>query len=704
MTKTVFIASAEPDSGKSLVALGLLHWFLSQGKKAAFFKPIVNTAEGEKNTHIDTVSSYFQLDTPYRDLYACTRTEAMRHFENDTQGELIDTVISKVKDLESAYDFVVAEGSDFTGEGTAFELETNVLVARNLGAPALLVVSGENKTTAQVLQSALTLLHTFQQHRIVVTGLIANRVKPSLVEELSAAFAAGLPETLQQIVIPCDIRLHHPTVNDIFKSLGGKLLFGAEHLGNRVDNFVTGAMQVPNFLNHLRENVLIITPGDRADILMASLQANLSDSYPHIAGVVLTAGIAPEEPVIRLIEGLKEVVPVISVSTGTFRTVADIAAVKPRITADNPARIDAAIQTFYQFAQPELLAKQIIDSEGSPVTPHLFQYRLAQWAGETKKRIVLPEGNDDRILKAAAKLVEKDIAELLLLGNIAQIDASISRLGLDSIRAHVTIIDPEHSAFRDEFSDLLYQLRAAKGMTRETAHELTADVSYFGTLLVQSGRADGMVSGAVHTTQHTIKPALQIIKTRPGISVVSSVFLMCMDDRVCVFGDCAVNPNPTAEQLCEIAISSADTSTRFGIPPLIAMLSYSSGNSGVGEDVEKVRRATELVRQKRPDLPIEGPIQYDAAVDPAVGRQKMPGSTVAGRATVFIFPDLNTGNNTYKAVQRETGALAIGPVLQGLNKPVNDLSRGCSVDDIFNTVLITAIQSQHSPIKEEVHV
>jgi phosphate acetyltransferase len=226
------------------------------------------------------------------------------------------------------------------------------------------------------------------------------------------------------------------------------------------------------------------------------------------------------------------------------------------------------------------------------------------------------------------------------------------------------------------------------------AYDLMTDVSYFGTMMVHKGHADGMVSGAVHTTLHTIRPALQFIKTKPGVSLVSSIFFMCLPDRVSVFGDCAVNPNPTAEQLAEIAISSAESSQRFGIEPRVAMLSYSSGTSGEGEEVEKVRRATELVRQKKPDLKVEGPIQYDAAVDPLVGRQKLPQSEVAGQASVLIFPDLNTGNNTYKAVQRETGALAIGPMLQGLNKPVNDLSRGCTVEDIFNTVVITAIQAQ----------
>ncbi|HLL42307.1 MAG TPA: phosphate acetyltransferase, partial [Segetibacter sp.] len=290
--------------------------------------------------------------------------------------------------------------------------------------------------------------------------------------------------------------------------------------------------------------------------------------------------------------------------------------------------------------------------------------------------------------------VNEEIVALTLLGDSVEIAASIKRLGLDFDINSIRIIDPAHSDYYQDYVNTLYELRKNKNVNQEMARDMMTDVSYFGTMMVFKGMADGMVSGAVHTTQHTIRPALQFVKTKPGISVVSSVFFMCLPDRVAVFGDCAVNPNPTAEQLAEIAISSAESSSRFGIEPRIAMLSYSSGTSGEGEDVDKVRKATEIVKQKRPDLKVEGPIQYDAAVDPVVGKQKLPNSEVAGQASVLIFPDLNTGNNTYKAVQRETGALAIGPMLQGLNKPVNDLSRGCTVDDIFNTIIITAIQAQ----------
>jgi phosphate acetyltransferase len=413
-----------------------------------------------------------------------------------------------------------------------------------------------------------------------------------------------------------------------------------------------------------------------------------------VAGIVLSTGSEPDEPVRRLLEGLPNVVPILVVPTGTFETTTRVGAIRSRITPDNPKKIQLAISTFERYVAVRALEEKLVSFQPEGLTPHMFQYRLLQWAKRQRRHIVLPEGNDDRILRAAALLLYQDIVDLTILGDPEQVAASAKRLGINLPLGHLRVIDPVKSDYYADYVATFYELRKSKGVNEDMARDLLRDVSYFGSMMVYKGHADGMVSGAVHTTQHTIRPALQFIKTKPGVSVVSSVFFMCLPDRVAVFGDCAVNPNPTAEQLAEIAISSAESSLAFGIEPRIAMLSYSSGTSGAGADVEKVRQATEFVRQRRPDLKVEGPIQYDAAVDPLVGRQKLPDSEVAGQASVLIFPDLNTGNNTYKAVQRETGALAIGPVLQGLNKPVNDLSRGCTVDDVYNTVVITAIQSQ----------
>ncbi|WP_317128440.1 phosphate acetyltransferase [Hymenobacter radiodurans] len=483
-------------------------------------------------------------------------------------------------------------------------------------------------------------------------------------------------------------------MKEIQEQLGGKLLLGEHLLSNQVDNFITGAMQVPNFLRRIKENVLIVTPGDRADIILGALQANASANFPKVAGIVLTGDIGPDEYVVRLMEGLETVIPILSVSTGTFLTTTQIGAIQSRISPDNPKKIELAISTFEQYVDVAALEEKLATFTAEGMTPHMFQYQLMQWARSQRRHIVLPEGNDDRILRAAARLQQLDVVDLTILGDPATITAAVNRLGLSLDLSRIQLLDPAHAPRFAEYTETLYELRKAKNVNLDMARDMMTDVSYFGTMMVYQGHADGMVSGAVHTTQHTIRPALQFIKTKPGVSVVSSVFFMCLPDRVAVFGDCAVNPNPTAEQLAEIAISSAESSLRFGIEPRVAMLSYSSGTSGEGAEVEKVRRATQLVHQLRPDLQVEGPIQYDAAVDPIVGRQKLPDSTVAGQASVLIFPDLNTGNNTYKAVQRETGALAIGPVLQGLNKPVNDLSRGCTVEDVVNTVIITAIQAQ----------
>ena len=695
MSKNIFIASAEPGSGKSLVTIGLVNMLLCKAQKIGFFKPVINAdADEKKDVHTQTILEHFKLPIKFEDAYAFTRREAMKFIENERQGEMIDTIIHKFKQIEEHYDFTVLEGSDFTSEGVAFEFELNVLIAKNLGSPAILVVSGENKTTAQIVTESLNFLHNFKDHEVQVLGIIANKVHADQMDAVKQALLGQLPDETVLSVIPCDIGLKNPTMKDICEKLNGRLLFGEAYLNNRVDNFVTGAMQLPNFLNHIKENVLIVTPGDRGDIIVGSLQANLSSSYPKVAGIILTAGTQPEQPVMHLIEGLQNIVPIISVNIGTFQASSEIGNIKPRITADDPKKIQLAIDNFNKYVDVSALDKSILTYQSDAITSHMFQYQITKWAKRQKQTIVLCEGNDERILKATARLLDQEVADVILLGNPAEITDSIKRLGLTTDMERVKIIDPANFEQFDDYANTLYELRKSKGVTLEMARDQMTDVSYIGTMMVYKGDADGMVSGAVHTTQHTIRPALQFIKTKPGISTVSSVFFMCLDDRVSVFGDCAVNPNPTAQQLAEIAISSADTSKHFGIEPRIAMLSYSSGTSGSGEEVDKVREATNLVKLKRPDLKVEGPIQYDAAVDPVVGKQKMPQSEVAGQASVLIFPELNTGNNTYKAVQRETGALAIGPVLQGLNKPVNDLSRGCTVDDIFNTVVITAIQSQ----------
>ena len=680
-----------------MVALGIVNMLLGKARKVGYFKPIINEdSKDKKDVDIETIVQYFGLSIAYEDTYAFTRQQALRQMETENRGEMINTIIRKVKKLEEQYDFTVIEGSDFLGEGTAFEFETNITIAKNLNAPVVIVVSGENKTTAQMVNTAQAMIRNFKSREVQVLAVVVNKVKVSMLNDVKELLSVQLTDKTIVAIIPEDKNLQNPTVKEIFDQLGGKLLFGEDQLSNQVDNFITGAMYLPHFLDHIKENVLIVTPGDRGDIIIGSMQASQSVNYPKVAGIVLTGGIEPEPPIQRLLQGLKSVLPIVSVKHGTFNTTALLGSVKSRLSPDNSKKIELAINTFEKYVDINALEEKIITFIPEGITPHMFQYQLAKRAKGEIKHIVLCEGNDDRIITAASRLINQEIVKLTILGNVEEIAATVKRLGLRLDLEKVHIIDPVTSDHYEDYVQTLFELRKNKNINREMALDLMTDVSYFGTMMVYKGHADGMVSGAVHTTQHTIRPALQFVKTKPGISTVSSVFFMCLPDRVSVFGDCAVNPDPTAEQLAEIAISSAESSRRFGIEPRIAMLSYSSGTSGEGADVDKVRQATEIVRQKRPDLHVEGPIQYDAAVDPAIGKQKMPGSKVAGQASVLIFPDLNTGNNTYKAVQRETGALAIGPMLQGLNKPINDLSRGCTVDDIFNTVIITAIQAQEN--------
>ncbi|MDP2067354.1 MAG: phosphate acetyltransferase [Lutibacter sp.] len=695
MKKAIYIATSEANSGKSIITLGLMRMLLGKTAKVGYFRPIIdNVKKGKKDNHINTIISHFQLDINPNDAYAFTRSEFINMRNNGKEGEIFDTIISKYKALEEKNDFMLVEGSDFSGEGMAIELDANILIAKNLGIPAIIVSSGVGKTLEEFIEGLHLAYDSFREKEVEVLAVIANKVQEKNIEIVKNGVEKNLPKDVFVNVIPLIPALNNPTIKEIAKAIDAKILFGKELINNQTTSFKVGAMQLRNYLKQLEENCLIITPGDRADIILGALQANISTNYPAISGIVLTGGILPEEPIIRLIEGLSQIVPILSVGEGTFDVANKIGAVRSHMYAENKEKITISLNTFDKYVEFDKLNEKLITFKSSGITPRMFQYNLLKRAKTVRKRIVLPEGNDDRILTAATRLVQSDIVDLTILGNKSDIENKILHLGLKLDLNKVKIINPIESEYYKDFSNTLYELRKNKGLTIDMAEDLMGDVSYFGTMMVHKGMADGMVSGAAHTTQHTIKPALQFIKTKPGVSVVSSIFFMCLEDRVSVFGDCAINPNPTSEQLAEIAISSADSSINFGIEPRIAMLSYSSGDSGKGEDVEKVRRATEIIRQKRPDLKVEGPIQYDAAVDATIGKSKMPDSEVAGRANVLIFPDLNTGNNTYKAVQRETGALAIGPMLQGLNKPVNDLSRGCTVDDIFNTVILTAIQAQ----------
>ncbi|MBL7473426.1 phosphate acetyltransferase [Robertkochia sediminum] len=695
MNKGIYIATLEANSGKSLISLGLMRTLLGKATKVAYFRPIIeHLPEQKKDNHLETVLSYYDLPITYEESYAFTRSEVIQMRNKGMRGDVMDAIIDRYKKLEAEYDMVLIEGSDFSGEGSVFEFDMNVLIAKNLGVPTIVVASGVGKTKEDFLASMEMAYKSFQEKDVDVVALIANKIQPENLSMVAEGMQEFLPDEVKAFAIPLVPTLANPTIKEIMEALDGKVIVGEEFLDNQVGSFGVGAMQLRNYLDHLSNDSLVITPGDRADVILGALQANISSNYPRISGIVLTGGLIPEDTILKLIDGLSQVVPIISVEQGTFHSTNMIGNIRANIYPGSSQKIETSIDTFMKYVDFDPVLEHLYNLKPKGITPRMFQYDLMKKAQKEKKHIVLPEGLDDRILFSASRLLAMDIVDITLLGDPVKINEKIVNLGIQFDHKQPQIIDPAQSEYFDDYVNTFYELRKHKNVNMDIAKDMMSDVSYFGTMMIYKGHADGMVSGAVHTTQHTIRPALQFIKTKPGVSVVSSIFFMCLPDRVSVFGDCAINPNPTAEQLAEIAISSADSAKAFGIDPKIAMLSYSSGTSGKGADVDIVRDATEIVKEKRPDLKVEGPIQYDAAVDLTVGKSKLPDSEVAGQANVLIFPDLNTGNNTYKAVQRETGALAIGPMLQGLNKPVNDLSRGCTTDDVFNTVIITAIQAQ----------
>ncbi|MFD2725284.1 phosphate acetyltransferase [Hyunsoonleella rubra] len=694
MSKGIYVATIEPNSGKSVVVLGLMRMLLGKTAKVGYFRPIIeDTKEGEPDNHINTVVSYFELDINYKKTFAYTRSQVLDLYNRGKSGDVIDEIIKKYKHLEERFDFVLVEGTDFSHENSSLELDINILISKNLGLPVIIVSQGDKKELSEIVENVQLAHDTFKEE-VDVLSIMTNKIDPKDVGTLKGLIKSRINEGTDITVIPKISSLASPTVKEIVRKLKGTVLFGQEMINNQSENYSVGAMQLRNYLTHLKENALVITPGDRADIILGALQANISANYPKISGIILTGGLIPEKPILRLIEGLSSVVPIISVKDGTFFVTNAIGKIKSRIYAENIEKIETSIATFEKHVNTDKLAEDLITFQSDIFTPRMFQYNLLQRALNDKKHIVLPEGYDERVLRASARLIDAHVVDLTLIGEKEKIQEQINKYDIPLDLDDINVVFPTDAPHFEDYVKTFYELRKHKGVNIDMAKDAMTDVSYFATMMIYKGHADGMVSGALHTTAHTLRPALQFIKTKPGVNIVSSVFFMCLEDRVSIFGDCAINPNPNAEQLAEIAISSAETARSFGVEPKVAMLSYSSGASGKGEDVDKVRKATEIAKAAAPDLKIEGPIQYDAAVDMRIGKSKLPDSEVAGQASVLIFPDLNTGNNTYKAVQRETGALAIGPMLQGLNKPVNDLSRGCTADDIYSTVIITAIQAQ----------
>lgn len=687
MTRSVYVTGIDRGDGRQVVELGVMELLTRQVDRVGVFRPLVHDGPDRL---FDLLRTRYRLTQDPSTVYGMDYHEASALQAEQGTDELLSRLVDRFHAVARDYEVVLVLGTDFAGTQVPDELALNARLANEFGASVIPVVGGKGQTAESVRAEARNAFRAYDGLGCDVLAMVVNRVAGEDREAIADRLAARLP--VPCYVLPDEPALAAPTVAQITHALGATVVLGDDAgLARDALDFVFGGAMLPNFLNALTPGCLVVTPGDRADLVVGALAAH-SAGTPPIAGVLLTLDERPTDAILTLAARLAPGTPVISVAGNSFPTAAELFALEGKLNAATPRKAETALGLFERHVDTADLLKRISVAPSGRVTPMMFEHELLEQARADRRRVVLPEGTEERVLRAADVLLRRDVCDLTLLGDVEAIRKKAADLSVDL--RDTQLIDPQTSELRDAFAEQYAALRAHKGVTVELAYDVVSDVNYFGTLMVQEGLADGMVSGAVHSTAATIRPAFEIIKTKPEASIVSSVFFMCLADKVLVYGDCAVNPDPNAEQLADIAVQSAATAARFGVEPRIAMLSYSTGTSGSGADVDKVREATKLVREARPELRIEGPIQYDAAVEPSVAATKLPDSEVAGQATVLIFPDLNTGNNTYKAVQRSAGAIAVGPVLQGLRKPVNDLSRGALVSDIVNTVAITAIQSQ----------
>lgn len=688
MTRSVYVTGIGRGDGRQVVELGIMELLTRQVDRVGVFRPLLHDVPDRM---FDLLRSRYRLTQDPRTAYGMSYEEAAALQAEQGRDALISSLVDRFHQVTREYEAVLVLGSDFEETNLPGELGINARLANEFGASVLPVVGGRDQTPEAVADEVRNAHLSYTGLGCDVLAMIANRVPRDAVEDAAARLRGRLP--VPAYVLPEEPALSAPSVSQISAALGAQVLLG-DHSGLSRDvmDFVFGGAMLPTFIKALTPGCLVITPGDRADLIIGALAAH-SAGAPPIAGLLLTLDERPGPEITALAARLAPGTPVISVSAGSFHTASELLSMEGKLGAATPRKVETALGLFENHVDTAGLLERLSVVRSERVTPMMFEHELIERARAERQRVVLPEGTEERILRAAEVLLRRNVCDLILLGDADAVRKRAAELGISLDVPACEIVDPQTSPLRGGFAETYAKLRAHRGVSYELAYDVVADVSYFGTLMVQQGLADGMVSGAVHSTAATIRPAFEIIKTAPGADIVSSVFFMCLADRVLVYGDCAVNPDPDAEQLADIAIQSAETAAQFGVAPRVAMLSYSTGTSGSGADVDKVRRATELVRERRPELLVDGPIQYDAAVDGTVAATKLPDSQVAGKATVLVFPDLNTGNNTYKAVQRSAGAVAVGPVLQGLRKPVNDLSRGALVSDIVNTVAITAIQA-----------
>ena len=690
--ESIYIASAQPRAGSLIIAIGLMEMLKGHYEHVAFFRPIIPDGE-ERENDIEFMRKHFELDISYEACCGFKVSEYTQAYADGTEEELYKSLIHKIRQLHKNYDFVLIEGYPRNVFASVFDFDINLKIARNLGTVFAPVLNAQGKSSSMIMQEIQIISEAIQAEGCTHLATFVNRCNVKILDNIKQRMS--VTQKIEPIYLLPEVKeLDTPTLAQIIKTLDAEIIMGNdEQLQHLVYGNKIAAMGVENYLSHIDNGDLVIVPGDRIDIILASLLSFYTKNHPNISGILLSGGITPNKSTMKLLEDFGQVpIPILKVKQDSYQTAIALDKVVTDITAESTRKITMVKGLFDASVDKVKISEDFGSTSKEILTPMMFQYRLFERAREQRQKIVLPESTDERILRATELLIHRDIVDIILVGDRNEIADQSSKMGLNISKAE--IFDPQESDLRETFSQTFYAMRKEKGLTLEAARDAMDHPNYFATMMVYEGLADGMVSGATHTTTDTVRPALQIIKTKADISIVSSVFFMSLDTKVLVYGDCAINLDPSAEELAQIAISSADTAVKFGIEPRVAMLSYSTGTSGSGPEVDKVRKATQLAQALRPDLLIEGPIQYDAAIDEKVAKKKLPDSQVAGRATVFVFPDLNTGNNTYKAVQRSTGALAMGPVLQGLRLPVNDLSRGCLVDDIVHTVAITAIQAQ----------
>lgn len=709
---SLYVTSSDILRKNSPVLVGLAHILEQKFSSVGYFRPIQPL--GGSDHHLELMQSQLELTDKVEELYGATSEQALDLWLNDKEDDLIDSIMNQFEKARQGHDFMIIEGSQITNHDSAMSWKVNTEIARALGAPVLLITDFDkaSRTNGDLVEEIMsrTLLGKEQVEAAGLNffGTIANRVKAkdphAMQDKLRAKFAQHKLPYLG--FLPRDDMIASKRLNEVTHKLGATQLFGSKQIANHV--VVSDAVVCTSYLKDFfslmkkyKDGILVITSADRSDVMLGLLASRIPNVLPTVSGIVLTNGDYPQSNTREILQGVSELdktglsIPIFVVPSDTYATANAFSRIGSDILPTSVRKIEQCKVIFDEYIEKEMLVGELDQGYVIHRSPKHFQHFVFNKARSVQRHIVLTEGEDIRVLQAADEALRQRLAKITILGNPDEIKLHAKTLNLDLSEAN--IVKTSESELLDKYTAQFFEKRKHKGVTEQVARDMVTDETYFGTMMVESGEADGMVSGACHTTANTIRPALQLIKTSPDRPLVSSVFFMCLEDGVRIYGDCAVNTDPTAEELAQIAVTSAESAEAFGMIPRVALLSYATGDSNTGPIIDKVRQATRIAQSMRPDLDIYGPIQYDAAVDESIAKTKLKaipsGARVGGHANVLIFPDLNTGNNTYKAVQQSTQCIAMGPMLQGLRKPVNDLSRGATVKDIVTTIAITAIQA-----------